>query len=394
MNQNNQQTNEALCAAIQSGDESAKGTLIEQNLPFIHKLARQCFDQYGAIRLTSEDFVDDLIQTGSLAMLTAAERYDAQSGVPFLAYAKTVIINAMRNALTQERADSDIHLMDMGVAKAVLSLDSYDPETDSVIYQCVPDVSALSPEEYVERKEDHLALWKALKALNPHDREFIMLRFGLRAEGNGSPMSVREAAEVAQINVSRARRMERNALAFLKRHIEEFRTPHIPEEVSAPNPQIKAAAERIIEHLRQNVEQSPIHVARIPIIIRTSTCPETISATADLTVVREETKTSAYAPTWIISTCNAEALDVRLRLPNREGSILAGRLRFSIEEIGEDACEVDIASAPDLAEWLWFLMNDLWCTDSETRCKSSVQRCLQHRFVRDVCELIATTIGV
>ena len=154
--------------------------------------------------------VDDLIQAGNMAMLRAAERYEPNKAPAFLAYAKIIVLNAMHTEAKCEYAESPLHLLESGKVRAVLRLDdSYDEDTDSALSECIPDERELTPEAWYERKENARPLWEALKVLNPHDRDFIMQRYGLgnrngNTESRKGILPLTEAAAQAHISLSRA----------------------------------------------------------------------------------------------------------------------------------------------------------------------------------------------
>ena len=71
-------------------------TLIYCFTPWVQKIAlryRDCLD-----RISSKD-MDDLLQVGSLALLTAQKKYDPEGGLSFLGFSKLYISNAMRREL-------------------------------------------------------------------------------------------------------------------------------------------------------------------------------------------------------------------------------------------------------------------------------------------------------
>lgn len=203
-------TNEMLCAAIQAGDDFAKAVLIEQNRRWVGKLAESFHKMLGMDVFATSAAVDDLIQAGNMAMLRAAERYEPNKAPAFLAYAKIIVLNAMHTEAKCEYAESPLHLLESGKVRAVLRLDdSYDEDTDSALSECIPDERELTPEAWYERKENARPLWEALKVLNPHDRDFIMQRYGLgnrngNTESRKGILPLTEAAAQAHISLSRA----------------------------------------------------------------------------------------------------------------------------------------------------------------------------------------------
>ena len=69
-------SNESLVVKFQTGDVQAVEQLLEQNKGYIYQLARSLCRQYD---MPSE--LNDLVQEGSLALLTATETYDPERNI-------------------------------------------------------------------------------------------------------------------------------------------------------------------------------------------------------------------------------------------------------------------------------------------------------------------------
>lgn len=384
-------TNEMLCAAIQAGDEYAKAVLIDRNRRWVGKLAESFHKMLDMDIFATSAAIDDLIQAGNMAMLRAAERYEPNKAPAFLAFAKRIVLNAMRTEAKHEYAESPLCLLKSAKVRAVLRLDdSYDEDKDSSLSECIPDERELTPEAWYEREEKARSLWEALKALNPHDREFIMLRYGLgNRNGHTNPhkgtLPFTEAAALAHISLSRAKRFEADALDFLKKHIEEnnrhetVKTPELSSEA-------RKAAEKLFEYVSSHKR---FHVGNIPFFACAADHPEVISGTADLIVVfkarfsGEQRKSSAYVPKWAISAGPGQELCVYIDFPTAKAY-----LRLHIDNVPTDyIIHRKEKSAPDLTECLWLLAVELW-QDDETEYDAlerlHVRRCL----VRDICDAI------
>ncbi len=336
--------------------------------------------------------IDELIQAGNMALLRAAERYEPNKAPAFLAFAKIIVLNAMRTEARREYAASPPRLLKSDKVRAVLRLDdSYDEDTDSSLSECIPDEQELMPEAWYERKENARPIWEALKALNSHDREFIMLRYGL-GNKNGNMKSrkgilpLTEAAAQAHISLSRAKRIEADALDFLRKHIEENERCEAakPSELS---PEARQAAEKLCEYFSSHKR---FHVGNIPFFACSADHQEVISGTADLIVVckacfsgEEQRKGSAYVPKWAISAGAGQELIVRIDFPTAKA-----HLRLHIDNMPADyIIPGEGKSAPDLTEWLLFLAAELWQDDESEHDvleRLHVRRCL----VRDICDAV------
>lgn len=399
MKQYDDYTNEMLCAAIQAGDDYARGILIERNRRWIGSLADHSYKILGMSAFATSAALDDLIQAGNMALLRAAKRYDPDKVPIFLAFAKKAILNAMRSEAKREYTESPLRLLESEKVRAVLRLDdSYDADTDSSLSECIPDEQELTPEEWHERKENARSLWEALKVLNPHDREFIMLRYQL-GNRNGSTelhkgiLPLKEAAKLAHISEGRAKRIEQEALDFLKRHIEERREP---KTAASPNlsQEARSAAEKLCDVLRNYAVHNALHVPSLPFVACSATHSETITGTADLTVTTmipsmgEQVKRSAYVPTWIISDESRDELRIHIRFHSHRAHATEALLRLRIDTIVRDCgTSDDIKTAPDLTEWLWCLASELWISN-ETENEVNNSLSARRAFVRDIVDAV------
>ena len=392
-------TNEMLCAAIQAGDEYAKAVLIDRNRRWVGKLAESFHKMLGMNVFATSAAIDDLIQAGNMAMLRAAERYKPNKAPAFLAYAKKIVLNAMRTEAKREYAESPLHLLKSGKVRAVVRLDdSYDEDTDSSLSECIPDERELTPEAWYERKENARPLWDALKALNPHDREFIMLRYGLgnrngNTESRKGILPLTEAATLAHISLSRAKRIEADALDFLKKHIEE---QHAQKEAPPAEwfQEALCAAEKLMNNLRHQAEQSVLRVHDIPFFACSSKHPEAVEGTAELTVATavlntsEQLKRCAYVPTWIISRESRDDLTIHIRFLAREEHAAEATLRLHVDTVVRDYVASDnLKNTPDLTEWLWCLASELWISN-ETENEANNSLSARRAFVRDIVDAV------
>lgn len=359
-------SNEMLCAAIQAGDDYAKAVLIKRNRRWGGKLAEFFRKMLGMDIFATSAAIDDLIQAGNMALLRAAERYEPNKAPAFLAFAKKIVLNAMRTEAKREYTESPLRLLESDKVRTVLRLDdSYDEVTDSSLSECIPDERELTPEAWYERKGKARSLWEALKALNPHDREFIMLRYQLgNRSGNTEPrkgvLPFTEAARLSHISLSRAKRIELDALAFLKRHIEEQQKP-MPAPLPSMKSVAKKAAEALLAALCKDALGKCIHVKNVPFFACSADHPETIAGTADMVIIShipfvgEHSKRSAYVPEWMIASESWQEMFISLDFPSAKTY-----LHLRIDGITTiHTATKSIEEAPDLTEWLWFLASAL-----------------------------------
>ncbi|GAA4138649.1 sigma-70 family RNA polymerase sigma factor [Leifsonia shinshuensis] len=74
-------------------NRSERNTLVVDNLPLVGYLVSDLCSR--ATHLSR----DDLASAGAVALVTAADAYDASTGVPFGAYARTRIVGALADEL-------------------------------------------------------------------------------------------------------------------------------------------------------------------------------------------------------------------------------------------------------------------------------------------------------
>src|SRR5207253_9290741 len=89
--------NEALVAALQTGDPHAAETLLRLNRLLVRKAAHVYLARAGALEL------DDLLQEGALGLLRAAALFDPEHGTRFSTYATPWIRQFMARAIAATR---------------------------------------------------------------------------------------------------------------------------------------------------------------------------------------------------------------------------------------------------------------------------------------------------
>ncbi|MGB8715709.1 MAG: sigma-70 family RNA polymerase sigma factor, partial [Rhodanobacteraceae bacterium] len=88
-----------LIGRIRAGDGSARECLISRYLPMLRKWAHGRLPSYG--RDLSE--TDDLVQITFLRALNRLESFESQRPGAFLAYLRTILMNAVREELRRRR---------------------------------------------------------------------------------------------------------------------------------------------------------------------------------------------------------------------------------------------------------------------------------------------------
>jgi RNA polymerase primary sigma factor len=237
-----------LAQAIEAGDDRARRTMIEANLRLVVAIARH----FSATGLP----IGDLVQEGNLGLMRAVEKFDWRMGFKFSTYATWWIRQAiargaadrgtrairlpvhvdeqmgrlwrtrarMQERLGREPSDGELAdalglpvdriLRLKDTAQAVTSLDAPVGEDGAHLQDLLEDDSAIGPDELAVAEVGREALEQVLDALPGRERQVLVLRFGL---DSGTPRTLQEVGKVMGFSRERARQVERDALAALRR---------------------------------------------------------------------------------------------------------------------------------------------------------------------------------
>jgi RNA polymerase primary sigma factor len=237
-----------LAQAIEAGDDAARRKMIESNLRLVVTIARR----FSATGLP----IGDLVQEGNLGLMRAVEKFDWRLGFKFSTYATWWIRQAIARGAadrgtrairlpvhvdeqmgrlwrTQTRlherlgreptddeladalevpADKVARLKD--TAHTVTSLDAPVGGDGAVLQDLLEDDAAAGPDELAVAAVGREALEQVLNALPDRERDVLVLRFGL---DSGTPRTLAEVGSVLGFSRERARQVERDALASLRR---------------------------------------------------------------------------------------------------------------------------------------------------------------------------------
>jgi RNA polymerase sigma factor (sigma-70 family) len=167
--------NRELVAKLQAGDRGAAGALVRENRP----LARTIANAYAGVGVG----VEDLVQEGFIALLQAAETYDASRDVPFATYAGS----RMRRRMARFRDQAAKHQ----AGRVSLPLDQ------------MPAPPRKEPPDFAP----------VLAQLPREERAVVSLRFGL---GDGVERSFNEVAAALGKDINWVQQVLRRALRRLR----------------------------------------------------------------------------------------------------------------------------------------------------------------------------------
>ncbi|OYV40272.1 MAG: RNA polymerase subunit sigma [Rhodospirillales bacterium 20-64-7] len=142
--------------------------------------------------------LDELLQWGAIGMLEAAEKFDAEQGVPFEAYAIRRVRGAMLNGLRGEgRRRRGETLFDIDVVDSAALANGGSPD---------------DPFSLMTRSENHAALTEALSGLPELEYRVLALHYY-------DEMNNREIAAILEISEGYASRLRKRALDLLARRM-------------------------------------------------------------------------------------------------------------------------------------------------------------------------------
>ena len=234
-----------LAVRVQAGDRVARDTLVQANLRFVVRIARQY--RHSSLSLA------ELVAAGNLGLLNAAGRFDPGYACKFISYAVWWIRQAMQQALLEEGrtvrlpahrvellrgiahtkrrleqdgvAEVDLEKVadDLAVsaatvedtlssAQAVLSLETPVDE-GHVLMDYLADDDQEAPDEEVVRQSDQAHWERLLARLDQREQRVLRLYYGLGEDG---PLTLQEIGALMYMTRERVRQIKERALKKLQ----------------------------------------------------------------------------------------------------------------------------------------------------------------------------------
>ncbi len=183
------------------GDLQARNVLIEHNL----RLVAHIMKKYYAV--VSDQ--DDLISIGTIGLIKGISTFDGSKGARLATYAARCVENEiLMHFRSQRKSCQDVSLSDYietGSDGAALSLMDVVSDDEDLM-------------EIISRRESVKKLLEAVeRCLSAQEQQVIRLRYGL---GGQPPRKQREVAQITGISRSYVSRIEKRALAKLRKTLE------------------------------------------------------------------------------------------------------------------------------------------------------------------------------
>lgn len=201
-------TNEELVVLYQEGDKQALESLIKSNTGIVRKIALK----YNALNKLLE--LDDLIQSGTMGLIAAANKYDItmKNRANFITYAFHYIEREIYNCVNGRSSKNINNNKFYKTFKSINELVGDDEETELLELIDSHDNSIENVDEQIYLKELRRELEGAMIDYNSlREREVLKLHYGWNIE----PIILSEIGELLQVSTERVRQIECNALRKL-----------------------------------------------------------------------------------------------------------------------------------------------------------------------------------
>ena len=184
------------------GDMEARNILVERNLRLVAHIMKKYYAQ------TADQ--EDLISIGTIGLIKGISTFDQSKGARLATYAARCVENEiLMHFRAQRKSSQDVSLSDYietGTDGTALSLMDVVGEEEDLL-------------ETISMRERVAQVRRAVdKYLSDQERQVILMRYGL---GGLKPCRQREVAQMLGISRSYVSRIEKRALARLRKALEE-----------------------------------------------------------------------------------------------------------------------------------------------------------------------------
>ena len=184
------------------GDLAARNVLVERNLRLVAHIMKKYYAQ------TSDQ--EDLISIGTIGLIKGISTFDQSKGARLATYAARCVENEiLMHFRAQRKSSQDVSLSDYietGTDGAALSLMDVVSEDEDLL------------ETVSLRQRMHQVRQAVENCLADQERQVILMRYGL---GGLKPCRQREVAQMLGISRSYVSRIEKRALAKLRKALED-----------------------------------------------------------------------------------------------------------------------------------------------------------------------------
>jgi RNA polymerase primary sigma factor len=235
-----------LAQQSQKGDTRAQQKLVEANLRFVVKTAREF--QWSGVPVL------DLINEGNIGLIEAARRFDPAKNVRFLTYAVwwikerihyylthqckmiplgskiTSILEKVRKVSKKQNAESEQWNLEtmsktigvsnkelqraLQLSKKIVSLEiPLDGETRHVFGETIPQKLWPSPEQMLTSRERDQYVNELMTHLTDTEAEVLKMRFGI---GGDNRMTLREIGEIFGLTRERIRQIQNQSIEKIR----------------------------------------------------------------------------------------------------------------------------------------------------------------------------------
>ena len=232
-------TNEQIVEQFQEGNQNALGALVDKNQGLVRSRASYFYRSHG-----NDLELEDLVQSGMLGMIRAAEKFDLTLGYKFTTYAYKWIDKAIRKAINKEghtiripagkylklnklkqilkanpeASEEELYINRNQVNSTSLNinLDSEDSTGDELMDMVGDD--SIPVDDQILKKDMEDFLMKALDQLSDREKQIIIYRYGL---DNEKPKTLEEIGTIYNLSRERIRQIENQALGKLKQYSDQ-----------------------------------------------------------------------------------------------------------------------------------------------------------------------------